>query len=175
MAKKKTADKKPKSPDGPHLSAAFFCERVIEENQDKAMSIVRIIDTLIVDLPPDAPQDVPSKEHRISVNIAGLIAFKTGMMPGEHLIQTIIESPSGEKSKPLYEHKVIFPPEPQSGFNLKLKLAFAIKSGGLYLMHVLLDGKLITKMPLMVNVVRTPTPVPVPAATKTNGAAAKKS
>src|SRR5260370_17336461 len=103
------AKKKRKIDGGPYLAAAFFCEQVIE-SKDGSLSAIRIIDQIQVAIPANLPADVPSKENRVAVNMAGLLSFKTGYArPGQHTVRVIMRSPSGKKnqtSPPLVDNKI---------------------------------------------------------------------
>ena len=66
--------------EGPYLTAAFFCERVIED-KEKVLTIVRIMDSVVVYLPPGTPNDFPSEENRLPVHFDNVhrIACKRAM------------------------------------------------------------------------------------------------
>src|SRR5262245_34366539 len=96
---------------GPFLAAAFFCETVLEDKKDGALSAIRIVDTITVNLPPSTPPEVPSEQHRIPISLAGLVAFKTGDSPGEHTVRVDMESPSGKKPKTVVEQTLTFTPQ----------------------------------------------------------------
>ncbi len=157
MAKRKTTTKTKRG--GPFLSAAFFCEKAIEDKQDGALSAIRIIDTLTIQLHHLTPPDVPSDEKRLPVNFSGVVSFKSGDGSGSHKVSLVVESPTGKKSGKLFEQSVLFPVEPQGGFNLKFGGVIEIKNGGVFWVHVFLDGRRVTQMPLMINVERLPAPL----------------
>ena len=154
MAKTNGTHKK----EGPLLAAAFFCERTIVDKEDNAVSAIRLIDTLTIQLHPLTPIDVPSEEKRVPVSTGGLIVFKTGRSQGEHNVKLVVESPSGKKSGTVFDQTVKFTPEPQGGFNLRFGAVIEVMKGGLFWIHVLLDGKRVTKMPLMIQIERAELP-----------------
>ena len=139
--------------DGPYLTAAFFCERTIEDKQDGALSAIRIIDIITLTLPASAPPEIPSETHRLPVHISGLLSFKTGGSPGEHTVRLVMHSPSG-KSQTVLEQVLPFSPEPYGGANLRVDSVVLVKKGGLFWMHVFLDGKRVTRIPLVISIQR---------------------
>jgi hypothetical protein len=98
MAKRKAAKaikKNRRSFGGPYLAAALFCESIIEDKRDGALTAVRIIDTIKIVLGPEAPHDFPSDANRLPVTIHALLSFKSGSASGDHIIKVVSESPSG--------------------------------------------------------------------------------
>jgi hypothetical protein len=148
---------------GPYLAASFFCEKIIEDKQDSALSAIRIIDTITVQLDASTPPEIPSEEHRIPIGIASLLSFKTGDSPGEHTVRVVMRSPSGKESETVYEQIIRFPPEPQGGANLRVQNLIHVKKGGVFWMEVFLDDKPVTRMPLLISIQRGET-VPVKSA-----------
>jgi hypothetical protein len=159
MAKRKQPETKT---GGPYLAAAFFCETTIEDKQDGALSAIRMVDQLTFDIDPSAPPDFPSESQRLPVNIRGVLSFKTGDSPGEHTIRIIMESPSGKMHDP-FDQVLPFSPQPYGGVNVRLNHTIWVKQGGLFWFHVFLDGKQVTRMPLLISVQRAePTSPPTP-------------
>lgn len=144
---------------GPQLAAAVFCERTIADKEDDAISVIRVIDTLTIRLGADTPPDFPSPEHRLPVQVAGLISFRSGDSPGDHLLRLVLESPSG-KRKTVVENTLTFSAGAQGGFALRFNSVIQIASGGLFWLHVFLDEKRVTRMPLLIRVERSEPAVP---------------
>lgn len=138
---------------GPHLAAAVFCDNVLQEKQDGALTVIRIIDTVNVTLHPSTPADVPSEANRIPVTVQGLVSFRTGDAPGEHTIRLQMQSPSG-KTTDIYQTSLVFKPEPNAGGNVLFNSVIAVMKGGLFWLSVYLDDQKMTQMPLMINVNR---------------------
>jgi hypothetical protein len=164
MAKKSTARTKEERP---HLAAAVFCERSIIDQEDGSVSIVRIIDKIEMILPSSAPPDFPSETNRIQIPLHVFLSFKTGESPGNHTVRCIMESPSGKRGK-IHEHTLPFTPEPFGGANLRLNAVIAIFKGGIFWLHVYLDGRRVARMPISITIRREPSPEDQDA--KTNGA-----
>jgi hypothetical protein len=155
--------------EGPYLTAALFCERVIED-KERVLTIVRIMDSIIIDLPEDIPADFPSDENRLPVSFDGLVSLKTGKSPGEHTIRIDMISPSGKRSEN-YRQTVTLSPEEHGGANLMLHNTVSVKKGGLFYFEVFIDDKLATRLPFRIDVRRQaavqPTPPPERKAAET--------
>jgi hypothetical protein len=150
MAKQKKLTKKN---DGPFLAAALFCERTIEDKQDSALSVIRIIEQIDLWVDPSAPADFPSETQRLPIHISALLSFKTGNSPGDHALRLVMQSPSG-KSKILFDATLPFTPQPYGGANLRLNTTIQVYKGGLFWLHVFLDGKRMGRMPLQISIQR---------------------
>jgi hypothetical protein len=149
--------KKTKKTGGPFLAAAFYCETVIEDKGDGTLSAIRIIDQINILVPPDAPLDFPSEQQRIQVPIMAVLSFRTGDAKGTHTVTVVMESPTGKKNTP-YEHTIPFSDVKHGGANLRVNMTIAVVKGGLFLADVFLDGKLVTRMPLQIDVRREQPP-----------------
>ena len=149
MAKKKV---KRKPVGGPFLAAAVFCDNILQ-GADGALSAIRIVDQVNAAISSNAPPDIPSESRKLPVAIWTLLMFKSGSAKGEHEIRLTVHSPSGKRT-PGLKQKVVFSDGPSGGANLKLHLGLAIAECGQYIVDVLLDGKRITRMPLVISVTR---------------------
>lgn len=147
--KKKTLSAKPRAVGGPYLAAAVFCESIVP-GADQALSAIRIIDRITVTLPPDAPTDI---EQGFPLALWVLLIFKSGDSRGPHRIQLVVNAPSGERRE-IPEREAAFSEGPSGGASQRVHLSIGIKSEGLYLVDVLLDRKLMTRMPLQVVIKR---------------------
>jgi len=160
MAKRQAvkARKLRKKTGGPYLAAAFFCESLIEDKADGALTAVRIIDSMVVQLGPDAAPDFPSDENRLPIQIHALLTFKSGDSPGNHAIKVVAESPSG-KRQTILEQTLPLSPPPHGGANLRVSQTIGVHKGGLFWTHVFLDGKRVTSMPLQISIERVASPL----------------
>jgi hypothetical protein len=149
MSKNKKSEKKN---GGPFLAAAVYCHTIVSDPEGH-MTPASIFDTLTIVLPRSAPPNFPSEEERLPVPVWSFISFRSGDAPGDHNFYMVIESPSGKKEKK--EEKTIKLTEgAQGGFNLNTKITFGIVKGGLFWTNVYLDNKLVTRMPLLIHVLR---------------------
>jgi hypothetical protein len=163
--------KKKKKTGGPYLAAAFFCENVLE-SKDGLLTPIRILDQITLPIPADVPADFPSKENPAIVTMSGLLSFKTGYWrAGQHTVRTIMHSPSGKKPQAV-ENNLEFSRPPQGGANLILRSQIKVFNGGLFWFDVYLDGKLMTRMPLVITLQKQepqpnqPAPPPSPNGSK---------
>jgi hypothetical protein len=141
------------APTGPFLTAALICERVLEE-KDGVLSVVRIIDQLThTIIGPSLPAELPV----VPYDLTFLITFKAGRARGRHDLTLMMEDPSGDKRQ-VISQSVQMEGE-NRGTNLVLKGKIEFKLEGLYWFDVLLENRLITRMPfkLMYQLVSTGT------------------
>lgn len=138
---------------GPYLAAALFCDSVLH-GTDGSLSAIRIVDQMALKLSADAPDGVPSESKRLPASVWALLAFKTGYgKPGKHDVKLVLHSPSG-KRRVIGQYSPIFTEKPTGGANLKINLVIGIKEGGLFWVDVVLDGMVVTRMPLQISVER---------------------
>jgi hypothetical protein len=147
------AKKTKKKIGGPFLAGAFFCETVIEDKGDDTLSAIRIIDQVNILVPADAPPDFPSEQNRIRVPVVAILFFRTGDAKGSHSVRVEMESPTGKKNPP-FEQVLPFSDVEHGGANIRLNMTIGVVKGGLFLYDVFLDNKLVTRMPLKINVDR---------------------
>ena len=137
---------------GPFLAAAVYCHTIISDPEGQ-VTPAGIFDTINLVVPAHSPPSFPSEEQRVQLPVWSFISFRTGDAPGDHKFYLVVESPSGKKLK--HEEKTITLSEgPQGGFNLNLKITFGIFKGRVFWTNVYLDDRLITRMPLLINVTR---------------------
>ncbi len=131
---------------GPYLSAALLCELVIEDRQG-SLSAIRIVDRYEVRaIGPDVPDNMPELNERWRGNL--LISFKSGQARGRHEVRIRPESPSGMRL-PEIAHPVIFEGD-ERGYNLIAPLGLRLDQEGLYWFDILMDGRLVTRVPLRI-------------------------
>ena len=82
-----------------------------------------------------------------------LLMFKSGSAKGKHEVALMIHSPAGKKT-PSLKQEFVLSPNPSGGANVRVQFGMAVKEGGLFLVDVLLDGKVVTRMPLQVDITR---------------------
>jgi hypothetical protein len=137
---------------GPYLAAAVYCQTIVSESEGR-VTPVNIFDSINLTIPAGTPPNFPSEENRIHIPVWSFISFRSGDAPGEHNFYIVAESPSGKKQK--QEEQVIKLPEgAHAGANLNIKITMGIFKGGLFWTNVYLDNKLMTRMPLLINVKR---------------------
>jgi hypothetical protein len=139
--------------DGPYLTAAVICERVLQE-QDGVVSAIRIIDRVFFVAGPDGQPLNP--QHPVTF----LIQFKSGAARGRFTVKVDREKPSGEQG-PVFEAPVFFEGE-ERGVNLVVNAAFEPDQEGLYWFGVIFEDQCVTRIPL--RAIYQPLPVAGPGA-----------
>lgn len=130
---------------GPHLAAAFFCERVLQE-QDGVLSAIRLIDRLTrVQTGPQAPPDMEPFAHILTI----LIVFKSGQARGRFTVTLQPETPAGVQLDAV-DLPVQLSGGEEQGANIVLNIPFTFEQEGLYWFDVSFEGNLVTRMPMRV-------------------------
>jgi hypothetical protein len=138
---------------GPYVAAAVFCQTVMGDPEGR-MTPTNIFDTLGVLVPSFVH---PSKKEPIRLQLYAFVSFRSGDASGDHSFYIEVESPSGKRQKK-EERKITLTEGAQGGFNISLKIDLAVVKGGLFWSDVFIDDKLMTRMPLFINVTRDSKP-----------------
>jgi hypothetical protein len=132
---------------GPYVNVAAFCEKVLQEH-DGVLSMVRIIDTLNVQFQgPEAPDELPPSTV---VGATLVIMLKAGEARGGQVVQVVLERPDGVRS-PGPETSANFSIGPNGGANLVLPMQIEATSAGLYWADVLVNTRLVARVPLQIT------------------------
>lgn len=127
---------------GPHLVAAFFCEKVLQE-RDGTLSFIRLTDRVTVG--GSAPQMQPFV-HPTTL----IIAFKAGALPsGKYNVQLQGHQPNG-KSMALIPIQVYFEPGEDRGAMVISQFGVALEEEGVYWFDVYFENAIVTRIPLRV-------------------------
>jgi len=130
--------------DKPFLAAALFCEKVLEQKDD-VLTVIRIIDTFFVTIPPNLPQDM-----KPAIQLTGLLSFKKASPGAEgetHEARMKLRLPSG-RIHSLPARQFNFKPDELSGFNLILNISLGVEEYGLFWLEISVDGdEVVTRMP----------------------------
>jgi hypothetical protein len=125
---------------GPHLVAAFLCERVLQE-RDGVFSFIRMIDRINVAGPLPQMQPVPFQATVVVLFKAG------GLGTGKYMLTLQVHKPNGE-SLPQTEHPLLFDGGEDRGAGIVNPFAFMASEEGLYWIDVSFESALITRIPL---------------------------
>lgn len=129
---------------GPYLVAALLCEKVLQE-KDETISIIRMIDRITLTISAlGSPETIPST----TINLSALIALKSGSARGRGTVKLRVELPSGLKL-PDQLLPVLFEGDDR-GVNLIVAINMIIDQEGIYWFDVLLDERLLTRVPLRI-------------------------
>ncbi len=143
---------KPVPGEGPYLTMAVLCEKVLRE-QDGVLSVIRIIDRLThTVIGSSLPDTLPPFDHQL----VAALSFKSGQARGRAIVRVVIEQPSGMRLPQEIVQHVHFEGA-ERGINVLADLSLRLSQEGLYWFDVFLDDRLFTRIPL--RVVYQPTPV----------------
>jgi hypothetical protein len=134
---------------GPYLTMALFCEKVLRE-QDNVFSVIRVIDRVIHTVSgPNAPASMPAAQ----VVLTALVAFRAGNAPrGPHQLRLQMHLPD---KTPISDDKgelpFVFGEGANAGITVEIHLNVTVTTTGLHWCSVLLDGQLMTRIPLQIE------------------------
>src|SRR5690348_7774486 len=85
------------NPNGPYVAVASLCDLVLHEKQEnqERISCIRFLDTITADIPADAPDPLPP----LTLQVNGLISFRSGSFVGSKTLTLIVRSPEGKPGK----------------------------------------------------------------------------
>lgn len=143
---------------GPHLSAAFLCEKVLRE-PDGVFSFIRVVDRFI----RPKPSVVPAGAQVLPIQVMLVASFKSGGLPtGNYKIKIRINRPD-PVAPPLMEmeNELFVEGGQDHGFALINPVVMSLDAEGLYWIDVFFEGGMVTRIPFRVLLVSTPgTPAP---------------
>lgn len=133
---------------GPWLSAAYFCEKVLHE-QDGVLSTIRIIDRFVQSATgPDAQEDMPP----FKVDLFAFISLKAGTATGRHTLLLRMTKPDGtlDPASNLLDVQL----SEGTGANAIIRVQFLAEMEGMYWFDLRFDDQLLTRMPLSIVYLR---------------------
>lgn len=132
---------------GPWLQAALFCDSWVE-GKDGALTLVRVVDSMIVEVGPDG---APSVSQSLGLKL--VLMLKSGQARGRHELSLTLEEPSGIRHAP--RHADLFFPGDEQGVNLLTEVQLGVQEG-LFWFDVAVNGRLLTRVPYRVRFQRSP-------------------
>jgi hypothetical protein len=130
---------------GPYLSAAFLCEKVLTE-QDGARSAIRIIDRVIrTVVHPSPPPEMEPFEYDMTL----FLRFKSGYARGTHALEVQPVKPSGESLPPM-RMSILFEGEEDRGVDSIGMIRIKFDLTGIYWFNVKLNDVIVTRIPFRV-------------------------
>src|ERR1700674_1224195 len=129
---------------GPYLVAALLCEKGLQE-RNETISVIRMIDRVTLSVNAlGSPETMPST----TINLNALISLKSGSARGRGTVKLRMETPSGLKL-PDQLLPVLFEGDDR-GVNLIIAFNMVIDQEGVYWFDVMLDERLLTRVPLRI-------------------------
>ena len=130
---------------GPYLSAALLCEKVLVE-QDGAKSAIRIIDRVTHTVVGPSP---PEEMEPFDYNLVLLIKLKSGRARGVMPLRVTLAKPSGESPTPMQQN-VYFEGEEDRGIDIVGQIRIRFDQTGIYWFKIYLNDVLLTQIPFRV-------------------------
>ena len=131
---------------GPWVRMALLCERVIEDKEG-VLTIVRVVDRVITTVQAqgvDPPAQMPPLDYATNL----VITLTAGDALGRHTVNVETEGPDGQ-TKPGPSFTVVFE-SPDRGTNLIINMQLRLEKEGLHWFNVLLEDRLLSRVPLRV-------------------------
>jgi hypothetical protein len=137
---------------GPHLQAAFLCEKVLQE-KDNVLTFVRVVDRFVRPKPnPQMPQI-----QILPTQVMLVVVFKAGDIgTGKYKVEMQIFKPNTSTPFGKIESEIFFEGGHDQGVNLVSPLVLATDEEGLYWIDVLFEERLITRIPFRVMLAAGP-------------------
>ena len=146
---------------GPYLSAAFLCEKILQEG-DGVKSAIRIVDRVTHTVTgPEPPTTMEPFVHELTL----FLRFKSGWARGGFQLRLELVKPSGDSST-LARQTVVFEGEEDRGADIIAPMRMELSQTGIYWFEVHLNEVLVTRVPFRVVYVSAVTP---PASGATGG------
>ena len=140
----------------PYLAFAFFCERVLQE-QDGVITPIRIVDRLLIHhLGITRSHKFPLKNP--IQTIALVVGLKSGEYKGKGKITIEGKYPSGKPLSPKSLEADVELSGPDGGANLIFNLGLPYSEAGTYWFDIYFNKRLLTRTPLNVSVLLPPIP-----------------
>jgi len=131
--------------EGPYLSAAFLCEKVLEE-RDGVKSAIRIIDRLYHSPIVGDPNE---KMKPFLYLLTLLIKLKSGWARGSHPLKIELVKPSAEVAIPL-QRMLNFEGDEDRGVDIMAQINIMIDMTGIYWFKIYINDIGITQIPFRV-------------------------
>jgi hypothetical protein len=135
---------------GPHLMAAFLCDRVLQE-KDGVLSFIRVVDRFVR---PRPTAQIPPQPVQVTL----VIAFKGGGIgPGNFKIKLRLFKPNTSSPLVQMENEAFFEGGQEVGVNVVAPFLILADEEGLYWIDVLFEDRLVTRIPFRVIFAAVPT------------------
>ena len=129
---------------GPWLALAVICERVIEDKEGK-LHLIGILDRLVYTA---SGESAPEKMPPTAVQVTAVISLKSGFAKGRYTVGLRPVNPSGVQA-PTLTVPVLLEGDDR-GANVILGVNAQLSEEGLYWFDVLLEQRVVSRIPLRV-------------------------
>ena len=141
------------SEEGPFVASAFFCERLLVEN-DGVASAIRIVDTVYAAPLPDKPGTSTPDDARVRVDLTLHVALHPVEVPMKAKVRVVHLAPAGKTASPLEADAEFGPGE---GVTLNARLDMALGPGR-HAFEIFVGDRLVSRVPLTVSLGAKPSP-----------------
>jgi hypothetical protein len=133
---------------GPHLSAAFLCERILQE-RDGVPSFIRVVDRFLVPVIGKLPPGIQQMQPPV-LQVILVISLKAGSLgAGKYNIRIKLNKPDGSEMQD-NTHSVFFNGSDDNGVLLGSPTLIVAPDEGLYWFDVYFEDALMTRIPMRV-------------------------
>lgn len=133
---------------GPHLSAAFLCERILQE-RDGVPSFIRVVERFMVPMIANLPLGVQAVQPPV-LQFTLVIGLKAGSLgSGKYNIRVKLNRPDGSEMQD-NTHSVFFNGSDDNGVLLGSPTLIVSPEEGLYWFDIYFEDALMTRIPMRV-------------------------
>lgn len=130
--------------EGPWLSLAVICEKVIEDKENR-LSLIGLMDRItFAAAGPEAPAQMPP----VTISLMVVVGFKSGFARGSYMVGMQPVSPSGKRG-PLLSTQLLFEGEDR-GANFISQVMANLTEPGLHWFDIMLENRVVTRIPLRI-------------------------
>jgi hypothetical protein len=133
----------PDSSNGPWVSFAVLCEKVIEDKVGR-LSLINIVDQ--VNYAPPQGENVSGQIPAVTITLIAAVGFKAGVLKGPANIKLGLMRPNGEAG-PTITISALFQGD-ERGTNVISEMNLALNEEGLYWLEVYVADQFMTRIPL---------------------------
>ena len=134
---------------GPYLLVACLCENVVQR-ADGVLTLVNILDRVnITTQAPGAPETLPPTPWGVNL----VVILKSGRARGRHEMRVAIDAPDLQSMLPSVM-TLNFEGDDDRGIQVVQQVRMMLNTEGLYWFNILLEDRLLTKIPLRVTYTR---------------------
>ena len=132
---------------GPYLTAALFCDKVLQERSG-VLSLIRVIDRWNIAGPSET---MPTT----SIQTVLCMSFKSGIFRGPADVTVTPIGPNGNRLRTMIREQINFEGDNDRGINLTVNMTFPVTESGLYWFEIAVQDEVFTRTPLRVLYQRT--------------------
>lgn len=134
---------------GPHLAAAFFCERILQE-RDGVPSFIRVVERFTIPMPDPAKLPAGMQFPAPVLQVTLVVSIKAGTIgAGKYNLRVRLNKPDGAEMQDT-AHPIFMNGSDDNGFLFFTPMVLVAPEEGLYWFDVYFETALLTRIPLRV-------------------------